>query len=108
MLYEKMARLKFDYEQAVKNYVEFFCIKQQLEFDYWVADQIGTVANFGDYWFNLEDIRYDIDKEIDANTIMEWQNYAVEHESKVNYSSYVAGARWNQLRMTNYELRKKP
>ena len=88
-----MARLKFDYEQAVKNYVEFFCIKQQLEFDFWVADLIGMVANFGDYWFNFDDIRFDIDQEIEPNQIIEYHNYVVEHESKLNYRSYTMGAR---------------
>jgi len=93
MLYEILTKLKKDYEEAVKNYTEFFRIKQQLDFDYWVADQVGTVGMFGDYFFSFDDIRYDIDNEIDANIIMQWQNYGVEHKSKVNYPSYVKGAR---------------
>ena len=90
MLYEKMEKLKKDFETAVMNYVEFFCIKQQCDFEGWIGDEVGGVGEFRDYYFNISDIIYDVDNEVDARKIFRWQDYCVEHEdTKLNYSSYL-------------------
>ena len=93
ILQQKLDNLKNDYEKSVMNYLEFFCIKQQCEFDYWVADQIGTIAAFGDNFFSLDNIRFDIDNEIEKGVIYEWQYHCIEKEVNINYENYIKGLR---------------
>lgn len=90
MLYEKMEKLKSDYETAVMNYVEFFIIKQQCDFEYWIGEEIGGVAEFSDYFFGFSDIQYDVDNEVEKGLIYKYQDYCVATENtKMNYKSFL-------------------
>jgi len=90
MLYEKMEKLKSDFETAVMNYVEFFIIKQQCDFEYWVGQEIGGMGVFGDYVFGFENIRYDVDNEIEQGLIYKYQEYYIETEDTgMNYKSFL-------------------
>lgn len=60
---EELKQLKKNYEIIVAEYLYYFCKKYKLTFEFWVADEIGTIANFDPYFINFEDIKYDIDNE---------------------------------------------
>lgn len=80
---EKIAILKNEFDLLANEYVKIFCEKQDMYFDFWVGDEIGGVASVGDYFFNLDDIRYDIDSKIKKGEILDWQDYVIETDSRV-------------------------
>lgn len=92
--------LKSDYEKVCQNYITAFAKKQGYEFDYWIGDDIGGVASFGEYYtLNLNDIRTDIDSGIKAGKIFEWYdgevkfNMSLKFPTWINYKSWLKGAR---------------
>ena len=62
-------QLKRRYEQACQEYVFLFCEKQGMDFDGWVADEIGGIAVCADFCFNFHDIKLDVDKDVEAGVI---------------------------------------
>lgn len=85
-------KLQYDFENAVNAYIEAFCKKQDLTFDFWIADRIGEMAAFTPFWFfTFDDIRRDIDQEIEAGVIKEWHESTMNKD--INYISYLMGAR---------------
>lgn len=96
--------LKQNFEKACVDYIEYFCKKQDMYFEFWVADEVGGVACFGDYFFNLTDIILDIESEQPAELILDWQNEISGQDPAngksvfINYRSYIKG-----LRLINLE-----
>lgn len=82
------------FRHVCELYVSEFEKKQELDFDYWVADEVGGMADFSSsYFFSLQDIVYDMDTEQPAGRIIDWQHYTVENEVQINYKSYCRGLR---------------
>lgn len=78
--------LRKQYEQIVNEYIHFFSLKHDIELDFWVADQIGTVGSFGDYFFSFDDIRLDIDYGIPKKHLFKWYETSLEEHTKNGYS----------------------
>jgi len=57
---KKIDKLKQDYEPACNDYLHEFCIKQSMENCGWVGDDIGGIANCSYFFFNMQDIVWDI------------------------------------------------
>lgn len=72
--------LRLAYEVACTNYLAAFMEQYDLSCDPhpWVADEVGTVALVGDDYFNMEEIRFCVDKEIPWDEVSEWQDYNEE------------------------------
>jgi len=81
-----------EYKAIVDKYIKAFCEKQDVEFDYWIGEDIGGTACFGDFYFNFDDIRYDIDNNIPKETIFTWYYYSIDNYSEstptINYRTY--------------------
>jgi len=79
--------------EAISKYVANFCDKHELEFDYWVAGLTGTIGVFGDYFFNFEDIRLDLEKDVPEHKIFEWYDLSLElgmqNEPIINYYTWL-------------------
>jgi len=90
-----MKRLKESYEKIVNKYLQLFCEKHDfnIEDGYWVGKEIGDIIMIGDYYFNFNDIRLDIDLNIEEKIIFDWYNFSVEKESNINYISWIKGYR---------------
>lgn len=85
---EKLS-LEANYNNAVNAYINEFAIKYEIDFDGWVADRVGEVANFGDYFFSFEQIKYCIDKDVKFDVLIDWQDFAMEHKDNyINLDSY--------------------
>lgn len=69
--------LKDRFEKVVYEYVYKFALKQDLGFDGFIGNRIGETATFGDYFFDLSFIRYDINNDIPKGKILDWYDYAV-------------------------------
>ena len=95
-----------NYEMACNDIVSEFCKKQDIEFDGWVADEVGGIAGFvSQYFFNVCDLILDLKTNQPKGLILEWQNDSTdfnaikrEEERKfINYKSYTMGLRFNQI-----------
>ncbi len=91
-----MKELKEKYEKLVGEYITEFVKKQDYEFDGWVADDIGGIAVFIEqYFFNFDNIRYDIDNDVEVGLIFKWQDFGIEKYfeedkiSNINYKSFI-------------------
>ena len=90
-------KLKNKYNKIVEQYLMAFVEKQELDIEncYWVADKIGEILSINEqYYFNFDDIRFDVDNNIKAGTILEWQqesidNYSKKKKYKINYENYL-------------------
>jgi len=90
-----MKNLKKSYEKITNEYLDLFIKKHDfnIEDGYWVGKQVGGVIMIGDYYFNFDDIRLDIDLNVEEKTIFDWYEFSAEKESNVNYSLWIKGYR---------------
>ena len=92
-----MSKLSDDFEMIVGEYMMEFCRKQEMDFDYWVGDNIGEVAAMGEYFFDFMDIKRDIDYDVPKGEILYWFLSNMElydrHGRTINYKSYIMGLR---------------
>ena len=95
----KLNQLKKQYEMVVSEYVKKFCNKQELEFEYWVGNDIGGIACFGDiFFYNFQDIVWDINSKQPKGLIIKWLYDCCENtEKSINYFSYSKGLRFSDL-----------
>ena len=85
-------KLKTKYEKIVEQYLNDFVEKQELDIEncYWVADRVGELLSVNEqYYFSFDDIRFDIDNDIKAGAILEWQNESIDNNFKINYENYI-------------------
>lgn len=81
------------FENCIMQYIEKFCKKHSLEFEGWIGDYFGEVAYLSDLTVDMNDIRFDIDNNIDKHLYKEHYYYNLENSKTINYRSYVKGAR---------------
>jgi len=95
---ERIKQMKRCYKLICNLYVKEFVKKHKYQFSYWVSGDIGIVACFIEqYFFSMDEIRYDIDNNCKKGLIFEWQDYLLDNqkeECRINYSSYSKGARY--------------
>lgn len=96
-----MTTLESNYNQSVMDIIEAFEFKHEVEFDGWVGNDVGEVAEFNDCFFNFTDVKRDIFKDAPLNSIWDW--YYGDNK-KINYQSYLMGYRepkkkkWYQIK----------
>jgi hypothetical protein len=83
--------LKANYEKAVQGYVEEFCKRTDLSFDDWF--EVGGNVWLGHYCFNLSDIEYHVNNDLDKDLIFEYHDVmlsrAMRRTSILIYEEYV-------------------
>lgn len=95
----KLNELKKQYEFVCNEYVVKFCNKQEMEFEGWVGDTIGGIAYCNDFYFNFQDIVWDINSKQPKGAIIDWYYKNLEEEGKsINYFSYTKGLRVSELK----------
>jgi hypothetical protein len=97
-------KLKTDYDIICHTFVEKFAKKHDIEFDYWIGDEIGGIASFIDqYFFNISDIILDLTTNQPKYSILIWQEDELEQSMNtdipryINYKSYTMGLRQKDL-----------
>ena len=81
------------FEYATRNLIKEFCHKQNLQFEFENSDIEAGVVCLSDYFFNIEDIYYDMKHNKHKGKILQWYDYALMHNTKINYNSYCMGMR---------------
>ena len=89
-------KLKTKYEKIVNEYLQIFIEKQGFDIEncYWIADRVGEILSVNEqYYFNFDDIRFDVDNNIKSGVIIDWQNETIDNhfnkKRKVNYENYL-------------------
>lgn len=81
------------YEYAARNIIKEFCRKQDLQFEFDNYDVGMGIICLSDYFFNIEDIYFDMKHNLPKDKILQWYDYRLMHDSNINYSSYCKGLR---------------
>lgn len=72
--------LKDSYADACEKYLQAFCANYEFQYEKnaWVANQVGTIANVGDYFFGFDVIKYCVDNDLkDYIELLEWYDYTL-------------------------------
>lgn len=95
--FEMNKLLKLRYENACNEYVDVFCKKQEMTNEGWVNDDVGEIICCSSYFFNLRDIRHDIDTNQPKGQIIDWYYECLDYPMEsINYYSYSKGLRINK------------
>lgn len=82
-------QLKEEYESVCNEYLDRFCEKQGLENEGWVGGIIAGTADCSGYYFNFQDIVWDINSNQPEKLIIEWYDESMDDIlNSVNYYSY--------------------
>ena len=94
----KIKNLNKSYKDICSKYIIAFCEKQEMEFYGWVGDEVGGVALCSDFFFNFQDIVWDINSKQLKGLIIDWYYECLEMpEKSINYYSYTKGLRVSQI-----------
>ena len=106
--------LRLAYEAAVTNYLSAFMKQYDLSCDPepWVGNEIGTIAEIGDYFFDFQDIKRCVDEDVKWQDLIEWYDYNLEGGmlglNAINLKSWLIGApRVNQMRIEEIKAKRK-
>lgn len=80
---------KDKFNEIANLYIRLFEEKHEIDFDYWIGDEIGGVADFNSYCLNYDDVRRDIDEEVDKTVFFAWYDYNFNTDQYVNYKSWL-------------------
>ena len=96
------------WKDVCNEYLETFCKKHEYtyESDMWVGSDPGTVANIGDLFVGMDDIRFDIDNNVPESYFEKWywknlEVYELTGVHYMTYPSYCKGApdNWSEERL---------
>lgn len=98
-----MEDLKKEYFNICAKIIENFEKKQNITFDGWVGDTVGSIADFYEgFYFNFDDIIYDLFNDIKPSTIIDWYEESFLNQSiNINYYSYCNGVTFNDIKKIN-------
>lgn len=107
---EYFNRLKSNFRDICNRYLKEFCDKH--DYDYrpedWIGDMPGEIIEIADMFVSMNNIRYDIDNNIDPDLFPKWYWKGIELnqlgvEHWMNYPSFCKGApdEWTEERIEN-------
>jgi hypothetical protein len=94
----ELKTLQETYEKCVNDYTKLFCDKQGFDLEFWCTDRPGSVGCFGDYFFDFNDIVFDVNTNQPKGQIIQWYDESVSNVlaggCRINYLSYTKGIRY--------------
>lgn len=94
----RLKELKKEYEKCCQEYVDIFCKKQDMAFEGWVGNEVGSVATCNDFFFNLSDIIHDLNSKQKKGVIVDWYYEDTMLEGGISYYGYTKGIRASFLK----------
>lgn len=94
-------RLKKSWILICNVYLKEFCRRHNFRYeeDMWISSNPGTIVNVCDMFISMDDIRYDVDNQIDPDMFQKWYWKSIEvseltngAQSYLNYQSFCEGA----------------
>lgn len=62
----------------IKEYFDTDCTKENIEDSFVGVDWLGDVFEINDYYFNVSDVYYCIQNEVDRGTLFDWYDYNLQ------------------------------
>lgn len=95
----KIEDIEKQLKESISELTETFARKHNLGFEFYIADDIFSIAHFGDtYFFNISDIYFDVISKQPKGQIIDWLEDCLENqEDTINYKSYAMGLRFEHL-----------
>ena len=81
------------FELAIDRLLMEFCEKHDLSYEFSVGEDSIDVFSISHFFFSLSDIYFDLKSNQPKGKIIEWYDYILENEVKINYYSYCMGLR---------------
>ena len=82
-------------KREIDKFIKEFTKAKECEYDErninWIGNKYGGVLNFGDYFFNLEDIIFDMETKQETNNIFNWHDTMTDEsikDEKFVYQNY--------------------
>lgn len=80
-----------EYDIVCNKIAEEFATKQELVFEGWIGDHVGSVACFSqNYHVDFVDVILDLRRNVPKGEILNWIN-SVDENNWINYSSWFMG-----------------
>lgn len=105
-----------DYYSSCNELLRLFCEKHDFDYDdakdSWVAGDIGSIVECGDYYFDLQDIITDLKQDPHEDEIISWYDYTLRCShlgiTGCNYQSWLKGCpRYSEEDFARLEAAKK-
>lgn len=90
--------LKHRYDSIIKEYAKVFLRKHDFQEDEGLCEYEIDGKGWlwvGDYTFNMDDVRLDIDKDAPKGLFFEWYDAIMMNNRTINYTSWLMGARYS-------------
>jgi hypothetical protein len=89
-------------DKAIMGYIRKFEKAHGVEFDWAANDDLTGTLCFGDHYFSMSDIVYDVDNKLPIMLIFEWQDaclnaHFLSDEKQINLQSYAKGLRYESI-----------
>lgn len=82
MTMETKETIRDSFEHYTNEYLRLFCEKHDFDFEdakkSWVGERVGGIACCGDFFFDMETIRTDIDTDAPEEELLRWYDYTIE------------------------------
>lgn len=99
----KQTQLRKRLDTAIKHYIYEFEKKHGCELEHAVNDDLLNMLCFGDNFFSISNVVYDIDNNLEKGLIFRWQddglryNFDKPHNEHlyINLNSYAMGLRYD-------------
>lgn len=119
---DTLNRLKKSWIQVCNIYLHEFCRRHNFRYerDMWISGDPGTIVEVCDMFISMDNIRYDVDNQIDPDMFQKWYWKSIEvseltngAQSYLNYPSFCEGApdsfteeRMEQLRKAHQRVQE--
>jgi len=89
-------------DKALLAYIHKFELIHGVEHEYALNDDLMSSHCFGDYYFTMADIVYDVDNKLPVRLIFEWQDAGIAahfngNKETINLHSYARGLRYEGI-----------
>ena len=112
----KTKALKAQWKDLCNIYLEEFCKRHEYAYepDMWIGGEPGTIVEVCDMCISMDDIRYDVDNDIETELFERWywkclDIYELTGQKYMNYANYCKGApdHWTRERLDSIREAKK-
>lgn len=99
---ETTAGLREQLDTVLKKYIKKFEKAHGVELEFTVNDDIMGVHCFGEHFFTMNDIVYDVDNKLPVGLIFEWQDAGIAaclagSNETISLRSYAKGLRYEGI-----------
>lgn len=84
--------IKNKWREVSDEYLKLFCEALGFDYDsdaYWIGDDPGTIAQIGDFFVGINEMRFFVDNAVDPELFFKWYDYSLDiHELQADYNQF--------------------